>query len=906
MAEFLNHEIWVSSGGRDGKGRGSVKARPVTVLKLASVLSRPSQDNSITYTGYMKLSVDEKGARKAAPGFILAGKFRDGKRKMSHFEGKSAVQIDIDNCTPDQWAYIRDGQARINDFGYIWHTTRAHCPEKPRVRVLVPTDRLMNADEANAITRLLSLYLAEDPDEAIEIPDSVSHKVNQIMYLPSISREQEFKHGINDAALFKVDAFLAEHPDWTDVSKLPRKDSEKSAAGPSKTGKMEDPREKPGLIGAFCRAYDVREAIEEFLPDIYAPGESTDYEERYTYLLGSAANGAVVYDDGLFLTSHHSSDPAEGTHNAWDLVRLHLFGEKDDAAPANTTPGNMPSFKEMVALALKDPEVAKERTAAFVHDIDDEFDDYEDEEEVSIAELLRTDDEQSNADLLSMVETDDDPPPRRKKGKVEEARWQDRLVLDKDGNVEKCRYNVALIVCYDQRIARTIALNDLTKTPYIRAPLRFKEVPEAHQAAIFDKTVGREWTDADTAALNICLSAPRDPAKGYGRDFSTQDLEAAMVLAAARNRFNPFLESVCLTKWDGVRRNGTIWIEFLGAPDTPYVRELEYLFMLATITRVHEPGHPFHLVPIFGGKQGGGKSGFIKALALRPTFYSELSGDFSNPQKMVESVGGAVICELPELKGVHRSDMRDIKAYFTQEKATLRMAYRRNAETHMRVHTTIGTTNEHEYLRDEENRRFCPVPVTVNKDNVVDFARLAPLVSQLWAEIEHDYQERRRKQPKGHLDLTWQTDAARQEAAERQAQARETAIHEPVAEVIQAWLEKPYSAAAVAAMTAGNTGGADVDDFDGDDGEQMFVRNLVTATMIREKMAANPIIRDLKMAPNKVIGQALTSLEGWRKLGKFRRTSGGRSVQANWYARVGTDDQAEFVPREPSSDDLLR
>jgi putative DNA primase/helicase len=619
-AEFAGHQIWVSSGGRDGKGRGSVKARLFTVLKLARLLSRPSQDKSITYTSYMKLSVDEKGDRKAAPGFILAGKFRDGKRRMTHFEGRSAVQIDIDNCTPDQWAYIRNGQARINDFGYIWHTTRAHCPEKPRVRMLVPTDRLMDADEANAITRLLSLYLAEDPDEAIKIPDSVSHKVNQIMYLPSVSLEQEFKHGINEAELFKVDAFLAEHPDWTDISKLPRKDTEKSAAGPSKTGKMEDPREKPGIIGAFCRTYDVREAIERFIPDIYEPGDSSDYEERYTYSPGSSSNGAILYDHGLFLTSHHSSDPAEGTHNAWDLVRLHLFGEKDDAAPANTTPGNMPSFKEMVALALKDPEVAKERTAAFVHDIDDEFDDYEDEEEVSIAELLRTDDEQSNADLLSMVETDDDPPPRRKKDKVEEARWQDRLVLDKDGNVEKSRFNAALIICNDRRIASSIALNDLTKTPYVRAPLRFKGVPEARQAPIKDPIVGREWTDGDTAALNICLSAPRDPANGYGRDFATQDIETAMVLAAEQNRFNPFLEMVEQEEWDGVRRNGTIWVRFLGAPDTVYVRELEYLFMLATITRVHEPGHPFHLVPIFGGTQGGGKSGFIKAVCFGVQF----------------------------------------------------------------------------------------------------------------------------------------------------------------------------------------------------------------------------------------------------------------------------------------------
>lgn len=285
-AEFLNHKIWVSRGGRGGKARGSVRGGQVSVRKLYETLSTPSVDNSITYSNYMELPLEEKGARKAAPGFIITAKFRDGKRKITHFEGKSAVQIDIDNCTPEQAEYILNGGAPICVYAYLWHTTRAHCAMRPRIRLIVPTDRLMDADEANAITRLLSLYLADDPDEAIEIPDTVSHKVNQIMYLPSISKGQEFQSGINEIGdLFCVDDFLAEHPDWRDITKLPRKESERSATG--QTGKkMEDPTEKSGLVGAFCRAYSIEEAIEEFLPDIYGPGDSTDYEIRYTYLPG--------------------------------------------------------------------------------------------------------------------------------------------------------------------------------------------------------------------------------------------------------------------------------------------------------------------------------------------------------------------------------------------------------------------------------------------------------------------------------------------------------------------------------------------------------------------------------------------------------------------------------------------
>lgn len=116
---------------------------------------------------------------------------------------------------------------------------------------------------------------------------------------------------------------------------------------------------------------------------------------------------------------------------------------------------------------------------------------------------------------------------------------------------------------------------------------------------------------------------------------------------------------------------------------------------------------------------------------------------------MVETTLGKWITEMPELKGTHRSLIQDIKQYFTSEKDTIRLAFRRNAEDFYRRNVTIGTTNEEEYLRDDENRRFCPIPVSVHKNNVLDFDRFLPLVPQLWAEYEQMYLEMRRKQPKG-------------------------------------------------------------------------------------------------------------------------------------------------------------
>lgn len=68
-------------------------------------------------------------------------------------------------------------------------------------------------------------------------------------------------------------------------------------------------------------------AIEEFLPGIYEEAGGN----RYTLVAGTTRGGAVLYDDGAFLFSHHATDPcAMQLCNAWDLVRLHKFGHLDE------------------------------------------------------------------------------------------------------------------------------------------------------------------------------------------------------------------------------------------------------------------------------------------------------------------------------------------------------------------------------------------------------------------------------------------------------------------------------------------------------------------------------------------------------------------------------------------------
>lgn len=60
----------------------------------------------------------------------------------------------------------------------------------------------------------------------------------------------------------------------------------------------------------------------------------------------------IVYDD-LFAYSHHSTDPIQGSHvyNAYDLVRIHLFGKLDKRTDSKV------SVTEMNKLVYQDEKV---------------------------------------------------------------------------------------------------------------------------------------------------------------------------------------------------------------------------------------------------------------------------------------------------------------------------------------------------------------------------------------------------------------------------------------------------------------------------------------------------------------------------------------------------------------------
>lgn len=351
-----------------GSGSNLGKCRNVTwtISKLVERLKTPNR-TAESLKQYLKLPVSEQDKLKVAPGWMLGGPCDKGRRAASNIKFRDYLTLDIDNDKLGLLWRLILGTTWLSGYRWVLHTTRKHTPENPRFRLIIFLSEPISADRYAPLTRIVASYI----DATMDSVDDVSHRVAQMMYFPSCSHDSEFIFHDNPGELLDGNAILDAWGDWTDLSKLPF--SEKQGQKRESAKKAEDPTTKAGIVGAFCRAYDIPAAIETFLSDVYAPGDDYWGKPRYTFIAGSTTNGAVVEDGGAFLYSHHTSDPcSDKLVNSFDLVRLHKYGDLDGDIEPDARPGSLESFKAMVRLCQSDSDVLREYNPRIEELFDDE------------------------------------------------------------------------------------------------------------------------------------------------------------------------------------------------------------------------------------------------------------------------------------------------------------------------------------------------------------------------------------------------------------------------------------------------------------------------------------------------------------------------------------------------------
>lgn len=633
-------------------------------LKWSELLDRLIKETRTpeTVAEYMAMGRDQQSDIKDVGGFV-GGYCNNGSRSDIRF--RSVLCLDADFADAELWP---DWQLLYGNAA-AYYSTHKHTPEKPRLRLVVPLARNVDPDEYQAIGRKIAATLGIDKF------DDTSYQPQRVMYWPSTSQDGVFDFGYIDAPLLDPDSVLATYHNWRDVSSWPMS-SRVAEITKHTAAKQKDPLEKKGIVGAFCRAYTIQEAIEAFVPD-YTPCSEPG---RYTYQGGSTAAGVVVYDD-KFSYSHHATDPASGQLcNAWDLVRLHQFGEKDKAIDPDTTVNLRPSYKAMTQLATEDERVK--------------------------AQLLadRTADAAADFDAQPTEQTED---------------WRGKLKFTEKGGIAQTIENAVTILRHDPKLAGCLAFNEMDHNIVTLKSLPWRKVKGASQ-----------WIDADDAALRFYME------RVYGMTGKDRIFDAVNVVAQ-QNSFHPVREYLDSCEWDGVQRVDTLLIDYLGAEDNEYTRAVTRKTLAAAVARIYQPGCKFDYMLTLRGSQGIGKSAIIGKLG-GPWF----SDTFTTMQgkDAYEQVMGVWIMEVGELAGMRKAEAETIKLYISKQTDRFRPAYGRRLQEFPRQCVFIGTTNETQFLRDTTgNRRFWVVD-TPNDPTRDLWEELTPeTVRKVWAEAVEIY-----------------------------------------------------------------------------------------------------------------------------------------------------------------------
>ena len=645
----------------------------MTIESLYNRLKNPvrSTETMETYTGLLKRQRDDL---KDVGGYVF-GTLAGGRRKAGSVTSRDGITLDADNILPGGTDDILRRAAGLS-CGYAVYSTRSHRPDKPRLRILVPLDRPVTADEYEPIARKLSQII----DPQMTIFDPTTFEPSRLMYWGSCCANGEYIFNCADRPLLSADGMLSQYADWHDWSLWPQvPGAAENSRGLAK--KQQDPEEKSGIVGAWCKEHTIYDVLNNIISGIYVP---TDIEDRYTYAAGSTTGGAIVYDD-KFLYSHHATDPAGGKLcNAFDLCRIHLFGSQDDDVKPGTPPNKYPSFMAMCNFARNDPNVEDRLNAERY--------------------------EQANADFAEMAAS----------GAMEktDTSWMRGLTVSDSGKYDRTIGNVEVMIQGDSRLKGHIRLNSFSGRIEGTCPLPW--------AGRRNGSERFEWTNSDDAGLRNCIEQLLK--------FHTSDtINDALVLTATEHQYNPIQDYLKSLKWDGIPRLNTLYQDYFGEADTPYIRAVSRKSLVAAIARAMTPGCKYDEMVVICGPQGTYKSTFVARLGGQ--WAAALMVSFDDPKAVAEIIQGHWVIEIPELSGMSKADTNTVKQMITQNCDEYRAAYDRRPEKHPRQCVLFGTTNDNDYLKDPTgNRRFWPVDCGEHpKLNVWD--SLTPeRVSQLWAE----------------------------------------------------------------------------------------------------------------------------------------------------------------------------
>ena len=365
--------------------------------------------------------------------------------------------------------------------------------------------------------------------------------------------------------------------------------------------------------------------------------------------------------------------------NAFDLVRLHRFGDLDDSAAPNTPINRLPSYLAMSETATNDSRVSG---------------------------LLLQERWETASEVFTPVNGD--------AGEVDHSWMQLLQVSPKSGLPKATIDNIWIILEHDPRLKGKFALNDFAGRGEVLGALPWAEDDRR-----------RFWDDNDNAGLYWYLEK-------YYQITGNGKIDGALSLHSAKHAFNDIEAYLMGLQWDMTPRLDKLFIDYLGAEDTPYTRAVTRKAFVAAVARALNPGAKFDCMTILSGPQGIGKSTLLDKMSKG--WFNDSIRTFEGKEAS-ELLQGVWLVEISELDAFRHSDVSRIKQFLSQRADRFRAAYGRHVKELPRRCVFFGTTNSDDYLHDKTgNRRFWPIDVGRNPVTKNVWKQLPEELDQLWAE----------------------------------------------------------------------------------------------------------------------------------------------------------------------------
>lgn len=778
------------------------------------------------YREYKVASDKRQRFLKGSAGWFMRGGVEKGQnRNRNSIMPSQIITLDIDYATPEFGEMLMAGKI-LPGYRLIAHTTRSHTPEKLRFRIMIFLSGKVSRERYQAASRIV----AQMADPEMQWVDKVSFRPAQMMYMPTVSADMEKYY-----VFYEQKGELLDHEEvishWEllngsseDIGNLPRTVGEDELREAAESA--ENPLEKKGPVGDWCRAYTITELVvgkdgePGILADVYEPVEwSQGAISRMSYLGGTTSNGAVVYDD-MWVYSHHGSDPCqEMLVNAYDLVRIHKFGKEDKDQEKDTPLKDLPSSKKMLELMRGDG-YYRQQQAESRYDLESMLQDddveYETEHRPGASESQDVPDEDEDAEIEALLGVPIDAvlgnraarrAHRRRLAQKPPERWiAKELELTDDGVIKTTLHNIATIIMNDPRFWRKIAYNEFNYQIVVTGDIRSKTklIPEY---LCKDKENGDRWQEINDIIIRALIEGPTsgpNGGTGYGIKVGKELVHDAVRLAARVNSFHPIREFLLDCDKNAEETPGcidTVLIDYFHAEDNVYTRQASRKMLIAAVARVMEPGCKFDFAMILEGEQGLGKSTGIKRL-FGESYFGEIDANLSDRKQTAEQMAGKWALELPELSSLNKGEANDNKAFMSRQYDDVRLSYDRNVSELPRQCVIFGTTNDTEYLRDTTGgRRYWPMPIA---NQFVDVPGIMRARASIWQDAYRAYLEMRAKTPEGHDLPLHLTGEAAEIAKTLQERARKTEQWETWLERVEDWMDEEHTLQSFIDTTGGN------------------------------------------------------------------------------------------------------